>query len=127
MIPLILLSLAFAFHGIAKGFGDYLIFGGFSLVRDRFPKWFADWVFRVGPAGNPFKCDLWHFCMGHVAQWCICLGVIGGAFYGVSWWLVPICWAGYFLEGRIFVYVFHVKLMRDWTLQFWIRDTFKFW
>jgi hypothetical protein len=126
ILSLVLILSAFVAHGIAKAFGDYLNFGGLKLIRARFPKWFADWVFRVGPAGNPFRCDAWHFFMGHLAQWCICLGVIGGAFFGVSLWLIPLVWFGYWIEGRVFTLVFHCYLVQDWTFSFWLRDTFTF-
>jgi hypothetical protein len=127
ILSLVLILSAFVVHGIAKGYADAIWFGWQYLKFA--PQWMIDWILRDPNGehnGNPLKCDAWHFCDGHVMQWCICLGVIGGAFFGVSLWLIPLVWLGYYLEGRVFTLVFHCYLMQDWEFKFWLRDTFTF-
>jgi hypothetical protein len=124
MIGTIIVLIAFVVHGISKGISDFILFRNKPL-----PTWIQIWNSRDPRnehAGNPLKCDAWHFFASHLAQWCICLGVIGGAFFEVSLWLIPLVWFGYFLEGRVFTLVFHCYLVQDWTFKFWLRDTFTF-
>lgn len=131
-----LLIFMWIYYQVCKGLTDGFLFGDktIRLILEKHGLRWIDWydgkrglLTEKVNQGYPWSADYWHHFDGMrnlVAVLAMPVSII--ALSGWLWWeILLFSWFCFWIP--IFTLVFHVILLKDWTLKKWIINNFQIW